>query len=270
MSDERNPRQRDLLHGFTRTPFEATLSDRSVMVHDVYRAERTGPPVIVIHEAFGLSRYTVGVARRIQKGGMTPVLPVLAGRPLQGLGGGLRTMATVCVRREFGCWARNEATPIVEWLRALAADEHAKSGGSRVGVVGMCFSGGYALAMALEPSVGAAVSSQPAFPAAIPGRRRNLGVNPEDMDQLRVLTGDGECVRALRFQRDPLSPGVRLDQLVTELPAAQHVQIPSLNPLDHSVLSKAVEAPVPSKLAEALDDTIEFLRTRLTAASPAQ
>jgi len=167
------------------------------------------------------------------------------------------------VRREFGALARNEATPIADWLRAFAEDEHAASGGRPVGVIGMCFSGGYALAMALSPAVGASVSSQPAVPFAIPGRRANLGVNPEDIQELRARTGDGRTVRALRFQRDFVSPGVRCDRLVEALPATETVEIPTWNPLHHSVLAMGLRAAPGSRLADELDRTIAFLASRL-------
>jgi hypothetical protein len=258
--------------GYVRSRFEAKLSDGSVMAHDVFRHERTGPSVVVIHEAFGLTPSTLGIAERVRARGMTPILPLLAGEPLPGRLMGYRNFARICIRREFGALARNEATPIVDWLSALADDEYAASGGRPVGVIGMCFSGGYALAMALKPSVRAAVSSQPAFPAAIPGRRRNLGVNPDDLDDLRTQTGDGKCVRTLRYRLDLLSPGVRCDELVTQLPQTDAVEIPTWNPFDHSVLSDGLEAAAGSKLASELAKTIDFLHERLvrgeTASSP--
>ena len=54
---------------------------------------------------------------------------------------------------------------IVEWLRALARKAHAECGGKGVGAVGMCFTGGYALAMMTEPAVVAPVLSQRRCPA---------------------------------------------------------------------------------------------------------
>ena len=50
---------------------------------------------------------------------------------------------------------------MVTWLRALAAQAHAECGGPGVGAVGMCFTGGFALAMAVEPAR-ARAGAQPA------------------------------------------------------------------------------------------------------------
>jgi hypothetical protein len=54
----------------------------------------------------------------------------------------------------------------------------------------MCFTGGFALATALEPSVVASVMSQPAMPARIGERcRAALGLEAED---LSTITTSGE------------------------------------------------------------------------------
>ena len=59
------------------------------------------------------------------------------------------TLRQVCVSREFFLLA-DRTSPVVTWLRALAAQAHAECGGPGVGAVGMCFTGGYALAMAVS------------------------------------------------------------------------------------------------------------------------
>ncbi len=261
------PAGRPGLPGFVRETFAATGSDGTRIEHDLFGAPRDGPTVIVIHEGLGLSRSTLAVADRVREAGLSPLLPLLAGEPLPGMVAGYRNFLTVCVRREFGALARNEGTPVADWLRSLAEDEHARSPGRKVGVIGMCFSGGFALAMALSPAVGATVSSQPAFPLAIPGRRANLGVNPGDIQELQVRTDGGRTVRTLRFQRDYLSPGVRCARLVEALPATDAVEIPSRNPFDHPVLARAVHAAEDSPLRRELDRTIEFLATRLSPAT---
>jgi dienelactone hydrolase len=72
---------------------------------------------------------------------------------------------TLCLcGREFTPWAADRSSPIVDWLRALAREVHAECGGKGVGAVGMCFTGGFALAMMTEPSVVAPVLSQPSLP----------------------------------------------------------------------------------------------------------
>ena len=88
----------------------------------------------------------------------------------------------VCVAREVTKLA-DPTSPVVRWLRPLAASAYRECGGPGVGVVGMCFTGGFALATALEPSVVASVVSQPAMVTSIayevPRGRSNLGEVPD-------------------------------------------------------------------------------------------
>lgn len=236
--------------------------------HWVYRGQPSGPSVIVIHEAFGLSTRTLGVAARIRDGGMTPVLPVLADPPLATGRARLGVMVRLCVAREFGGFVDGEATPTGAWLRALARREQQDSNRRPVGVLGMCLSGGYAFATALDPSIRAVVSSQPAVPFPIGARRGQFGVNPGDLATLRSNTADGACVLTLRFQRDYLSPAARHRAIGELLPRREAIEIRTWNPLNHPVLGKALDADPESPLGRALADTVAFLRSKLIVAGP--
>ena len=44
-------------------------------------------------------------------------------------------------------------TPVAGWLRSLARELHDELGGPGVGALGMCFTGGFALAMMVDTSV---------------------------------------------------------------------------------------------------------------------
>jgi dienelactone hydrolase len=132
----------------------------------VYR-RGTGPAVIIIHEIPGLHPQVVEFADRVAAQGMTVFLPSLFGEPGKDVSAGYalgQMFLNICVRREFNVWANGKSSPIVDWLRALARKAHAECGGPGVGALGMCFTGGYALAMMTEPAVIAPVLSQPSMP----------------------------------------------------------------------------------------------------------
>ena len=232
---------------------------------DVFQAPLTGPPVIVIHEAGGLNNRTMAVADTLTGAGFSAVLPVLLDTPrpktsASQLG---RNMRTICTAAEFAAFAHDEPAPIATWLRALARDLSDRAGGTRVGVIGMCFSGSFALAMVTEPAVAAAVVSQPALPFPLPGRRTALGMSAEELDAVAARADEGFCVRTLRYQRDFLSPGVRMRFMEEMLPNASIVEMPTWNPFDHSVLVNATKAPADSDLGRALAGTITYLKERL-------
>ena len=144
----------DPLAGFERFDF-----DDGRWTREVYRIG-AGPAVIVIHEVPGLHPGVLAFARDLADAGMTAFCPSLFGKPgktvTQGYAVG-EILKNMCVRREFSVWKGGRSSPIVDWLRALAREVHAECGGEGVGAVGMCFTGGFALAMMTEPVVVAPV-----------------------------------------------------------------------------------------------------------------
>jgi dienelactone hydrolase len=103
---------------------------------------------------------------------------------------------------------------VATWLRALAATALKHCGGPGVGVVGMCFTGGFALATAVEPAVLAAVLSQPALPAPIGHKRRAaLGLDEGDARVVQQRAREGLRVLGLRFTNDRGCPAERFETL---------------------------------------------------------
>jgi dienelactone hydrolase len=199
--------------GFDRVTF--THEGRS---HPVYRAGG-GPAVIVIHEIPGIHPGMLTFAQRLLQAGYTVYLPSLFGRPGQpaSTGAVLRSILRVCVTREFAILA-DRTSPVVTWLRALAATAHSECGGPGVGAIGMCLTGGFALAMAVDPAVLAPVVSQPGLPAPLTARKRAaVGLDPADLAQVKARTERGLGVLGLRFSADRGCPAERFQRLRREL-----------------------------------------------------
>jgi dienelactone hydrolase len=178
---------------------------------DVYRkGEGTG--VIVIHEMPGIEPDVLDFAEEIVARGHTVWLPHLFGTPGGGLTAGnmLGDIAQFCVRREFSVFATGRTSPVAGWLRALARALHAEAGGPGVGVVGMCFTGGFALAMMTDAPVIAPVLAEPSLPAALglpaAARRRgaSLGLSPADLANVKASSCE---VLGLRYRADPAVAG---------------------------------------------------------------
>ena len=196
--------------------YQCSTFDDGRWQRPVYR-RGSGPAVIIIHEMPGLHPLVVRFADRIVDAGMTAYMPSLFGTPGKEVSQGylIREMfAGVCIRREFSVWATNRSSPIVDWLRALARDAHQTCGGPGVGAVGMCFTGGFALAMMTEPAVLAPVLSQPSLPLATgPGaakRAAAIDASPEEIAIARRRMEEEDLkLLGLRFRGDPLVPEER-------------------------------------------------------------
>jgi dienelactone hydrolase len=182
----------------------------------VYR-RGTGPAVIVIHEMPGLHPGMVTFADRVADAGMTVFMPTLFGSPGRPVTDGylVRSMlGAICIRREFSVWSAGKSSPIVEWLRALARFAHGECGGKGVGAVGMCFTGGFALAMMTEPSVVAPVLSQPSIPIAAWSKIRAAGMDatPDEVAcAKRRFADENMSMIGLRFKSDVMVPHARFD-----------------------------------------------------------
>ncbi|MFZ2503196.1 MAG: dienelactone hydrolase family protein [Nocardioides sp.] len=225
------------------------------ITHPVHR-KGSGPGVIVIHEVPGLTPQVIAFGEELVAAGYTTVLPELFGRNEEPLTGrsAMRTLAKVCVSREFHVLAAGKTTPVAGWLRALARSLHADLGGPGVGALGMCFTGGFALAMMLEDAVVAPVLAQPSTPFAI-GRHRSadLGLSPADLEAVRVRCSRGQEVLGLRYLSDP-AVGTRFTTLTEELGSA-FLKV-ELAGKGHSTLTN-------ERQQEAVDAVLAFFSRRL-------
>lgn len=188
------------------------------VTHPTYR-KGSGPGVILIHEIPGISPEVIGFAEEVVAAGFTVVMPHLFGRPEVGMsvGSALGALRQLCVSAEFTKLATGVTSPVAGWLRSLARELHAELGGPGVGALGMCFTGGFALAMMVDASVAAPVVAQPSVPFAI-GKKRgaDLNLSPGDLDAVRRRAAAGCEVLGLRY-RDDSATGTRFETLTREI-----------------------------------------------------
>ncbi len=248
----------------------------------------SGPAVIVMAEFPGISPMVFDFARRITRLGCTAVVPHLYGNPgrdpspaAHGLASALANVAgqigSICISREFVVLASGRTSRVVHWLRALAGHEHQRCGGPGVGAVGMCFTGGFALAMAVDDRLIAPVMSQPGLPLAFTSRQKcSIDVSPSDLAQVKQRCADGLSVMGLRFRGDRRSPAERFDFLreqlgdafiAIELEDADANADAVLSP--HSVLTEHLIDQPGQPTQAALHQVLDFLRSRLVEGRPA-
>jgi dienelactone hydrolase len=255
---------------------ESTFTHDGV-THPVYAAG-TGPAVIVIHEVPGLHPQVLDFARRVVGAGFSVRMPSLFGTPGRDVTVGytVGTLARVCVSREFTAFALGRTSPVIGWLRGLAAEAHAQCGGPGVGAVGMCFTGGFALGMMVDDAMLAPVLSQPSLPFPVsPARRRAVGISDADLERVKARAAEGVCLLGLRFTDDKAVPTERFDTLRRELgDAFIAVEIDSskgnahgIPRQAHSVLTQHFVDEPGHPTREALDQVLAFFAERLQPVS---
>lgn len=265
------------MHDFDRVSFTHEGKTRAVF------RRGTGPAVIVIAEMPGITPKVLEFARRVSAIGCTAVLPHLFGHPgraypnpevdgtLRAAGRFAGSIVPTCISREFTVLATGRTSAVVSWLRALAAEEHRRCGGPGVGAVGMCFTGGYALAMATDDRLLAPVLSQPSLPYRITARqRRSIDISPGDLAKVQQRCAHGLTVLGLRFKGDKTSPAERFDYLREQLGEAfvgveldDSAANPAATLQPHSVLTEHLIDEPGQPTREALDQVLDLFRTRL-------
>ncbi len=258
----------DVLAGFERFDF-----DDGRWTREVYKIG-SGPAVIVIHEVPGLHPGVLAFARDLAASGLTAYCPSLFGKPAKPVTRGYAIgviLKNICVRREFSVWKDGRSSPIVDWLRALARKAHEDCGGKGVGAVGMCFTGGFALAMMTEPAVVAPVLSQPSLPLKDKG---GLDCSASELACAKRRFKDEDLsLLALRFSSDKLVPDARIARLKAEfgdkvevVELADEDAAPGVPMEPHSVLTLHLHRSVPdSGSMKARDKVIAFFKETVGA-----
>ncbi|TGD85592.1 dienelactone hydrolase [Mycolicibacterium sp. CH28] len=258
------------LTGWSREPFAA-----AGFTHDVYR-KGDGPGVVLIPEMPGAHPGVLALGNYLVDNGFTVAIPSLYGTPGAPAVsvGAIGSMARGCVAKEFAAFATNKERPVSHYLRALARDLKEKTGSKGVGVIGQCFSGGFALAAAVDDSVLAPVLSQPSVPIGLTAKqKRDPGLSEGEMKVIEKRAAeDGLCALGLRFSGDPLAPAERFKTLKDRLgDAFEVIELDSsrgnkdgFGRMAHSVLTLEVREVDNHPAYEARKRVVQFLKERLT------
>ena len=222
------------------------------ITHDTYR-RGSGPGIIVVHEIPGITPAVLRFANELVEAGFTVVMPDLVGTPGRAPSGPYlaASLTKVCISREFITMATGKTSPIIAWLRALGRQLHSEIGGSGIGALGMCFSGGFALGMMVDDHVIAPVLSQPSLPFTVGSQRAaDLNLSPDDQEIVVRRAREGCEVLGLRYVDDRLV-GTRFETLRRLLgDAFIAVELPSNKKSDHSVLTEQRHEPSVQKVLE--------------------
>ena len=223
----------------------------------------------------GVHPGVLALGNHLVDNGFTVAIPSLfgtPGAPARGLGL-VPTLIRGCVAKEFAAFALNKERPVTRFLRALARDLNAKTPGKGVGVIGQCFTGGFALAAAVDDSVLASVLSQPSVPIALTAaHKRDPGFSEGEMKVIEKRAAeDGLCALGLRFSGDPMAPAQRFSTLKDRLgDNFEVIEIDSaagnaggFGRAAHSVLTLEVREADGQPAYEARKRVVEFLKERL-------
>ena len=155
--------------------------------------------MVLIPEMPGIHPGVLALGNHLVDNGFTVACPSLFGTPGAPAvrPGAVPVMLRGCVAKEFAAFATNADRPVAHYLRALARDLNEKTPGKGVGVIGECWSGGFALAAAVDDSVLAPVLSQPSLPIALTAKQqRDPGLSEAELKVIEQRAAERGPVRA--------------------------------------------------------------------------
>lgn len=214
----------------------ATEGEKKPIIHDVY-FKGEGKPVIILHELPGMTQACLQYANSVVKNGFTVYLPLFFGK--QGETNTIGNSLHICIHKEFQLWSQNESGKITDWLKALSQHVSTRHNNSKVGAIGMCLTGGFALIMMLDyegsdSPIAAPVLSQPSLPVVsiplpplahipLPFDKKALGIPENAFSKTKQWAKDQQDsnpnfkIPAFRFEEDTLCPKERFETLESEL-----------------------------------------------------
>ena len=217
-----------VLEGFAQFSFASGDSSHCVY----YAGDRADPPLLLMPEIAGLSPGLLMFAERLARARFQVYIPWLFG-PF-GRRAPARNAIKLCVSREFANLRAGVSAPITSWLRALAAYISGQNGGDRIGAIGMCLTGAFAIPLIIDPEVAAAVAAQPSVPLsplfALFGVGRGawmhaLNLSESDIIEARNRLASGDAhLLAVRCRADRICPHEKLARLQREFPVGLEVR----------------------------------------------
>jgi dienelactone hydrolase len=237
----------------------------------VYRAGG-GPPVLILHELYGLTPQCVALARRLadpKRGGFSVYIPLLFGtanHPDGGLQNALYDANCVQHVRTSGDFAGldlKRSSPIVAGLAELVQKMARDHSGAPVGAIGQCLTGNFPLALMQFVPIGAAIMSQPALPFALDHTKAAaIGLSDE---QVSIVKGQADKILAFRFQRDHICPTARFETYANIFGKGvfDGETLPSPTLLSHAVLTDNYDDSPGTPTRAAYERAVTFLSGRL-------
>lgn len=244
----------DLLNGF-----HDAVEIGSEIKKPVFISENGEKPLIVLHELPGMSESFIDYCRSMSDEGFKVYMPLIFMSPGTNMSP-IQSLA-FCVTKEFrhlfAAKSMSQSRPFTAWLLSLIRDVADRHPDAKIGVVGMCLTGGFAIAGVADPRVTAVAACQPSFPFF--WNIKTLGFS--DADRARIEAGTASkvlpCVKAYRYSGDRVCKEAHMKAAKDILGSALARYTPDLPGKAHSTLTSGSASPA------VYQDVLEFLNRRI-------
>lgn len=249
------------ISSYQKTAFSAKVKAGHTIMHDVYtRGE--GKICVIIQELPGIGQETLALADRFVDRGYKVVLPHLFG-PIGKTSTAGNLLRVFCMRKEFKLFAKNESSPIVDWLKSLCAKMKTDHQVPGVAVIGMCLTGNFAISLMAEDAVLAGFASQPAMPLMKQGA---LHLSEQDITEIKTKLDEVGPMHCGRFEGDKLCTAEKFDLIERRFNSdgKERIKLHKLPGDGHSILTMDFVDEAGHPTSEALNTVMDYFDAQLT------
>lgn len=189
--------------------FSHSMRNGHVATHDVYILGEGHKIVIIIQELPGIGQETLALADRFRERGYVVVLPHLFG-PLGRTSVMGNLLRVLCMRREFRVFARNQSSPVVDYLSGLCSAMKERYQVRGVATIGMCLTGNFAISLMANADVLAGFASQPSLPLF---QQNAFHMSDEEVKQVKQRLDEVGPMHCGRFEGDTFCTAKRFKLL---------------------------------------------------------
>jgi dienelactone hydrolase len=232
----------------------------------LYVSSRGAVPLVVLHELPGMSPSFIKYCARMVEEDFKVYMPLLFMKPNDEAKSKL-AFFRLCLRKEFyqlflPKLGTSPARPFTMWMLNLIREVREENPDQKIGVVGMCLTGGFALAAIADSGVHASIACQPSVPFIFNISTLGLSNEEREMASRRARTLPKPCAKGYRYAGDSISKDAHM-KAASDLLGDAFERYPDLNGMGHSTLT----ADEWSKRKEwdpgVFDDVLAFLDARL-------
>jgi len=244
---------------YTKREFIAPSATGDSIKHDVYELGQ-GKVCVIIQELPGIGQETLSLADTFVERGYKVVLPHLFG-PLGKTSVAGNLFRVFCMRKEFSVFAKNQTSPIVNWLKALCANVKQENNVKGVAVIGMCLTGNFAITLMAEDAVLAGFSSQPSMPFLT---QDALHMSDEEVITIKAKLDEVGPMHCGRFKKDKLCTAQKFDLIRRKFnDEKERIILHELPGKGHSILTLDFVDEIGHPTKQALDEVMTYFDSQL-------
>ncbi|MEZ4978597.1 MAG: dienelactone hydrolase family protein [Chitinophagales bacterium] len=188
------------IEDFKKEEFSFKLRNNVVAKHDIYSLGSGNKIVVIIQELPGIGQETLALADRFVEQGYRVFLPHLFG-PIGRTAAVGNLFRVLCMRQEFKIFAKNESSPIVDFLSSLCSYLKAKHSVKGVAVIGMCLTGNFAISLMANEDVLAGFASQPSMAVL---SQESLHMSSNEISKIKNNIDKVGAMHCGSFEKDKL------------------------------------------------------------------